>query len=344
MRLWDRWASVAAAALAMSLGAPQIAQAQDRYSDSVQAGDPFANPEADDPFQEPYAEPDAAPEAYAQASEAPAPYAEPVAEPTFEAMSAADPTPFPESAAEEEAARRFSVTVTPRAQTLYFPNLYADKSGDFTVFQAQGATVSIGFTGSPFAITANMLSGHREGVSPDETFFVDQRVNRHDASLQLSYAPPDSNITFIGGVRQFIVKSTERRQLPVTSIDFSGGSYRDEYLVGEAGARIGGRLGAESRSALSAQMTLGVGRAETEEVRVVGTFAGPPRVERFSADGAGGILEAALAYNYFLSDKVSLGARVRSFTLYKGTAGDSGDTSDDISTAVAPELNLSLNF
>ncbi|MBB5685817.1 hypothetical protein [Sphingobium boeckii] len=237
----------------------------------------------------------------------------------------------------EEVPPKWSVTVTPRVQNVFFlPD--ADADGLETLISA-GASVSLRNPDGRFGVTATYLYGKGNG-----TYVFDDsarraryayRGNRRELALLAEYTPSETNVTIIGGYHRFSAKA--RETLIDGGADVEDNDYDFSIDAAEIGLRLASRLGAQSRHAVSAQFSFGLGLGHYKEDETA-TFAGVTRVSQRDTQGIGYIGDIALGYNYFLTDRLTIGTRGRGYVFYVQTKGAYPIF------AIAPELNMSMRF
>lgn len=231
----------------------------------------------------------------------------------------------------------WSVTVTPRVQNVFFlPD--ADADGLETLVSA-GASVSLRNPDGRFGVTATYLYGKGKGIyvfddSARRARYA-YRGNRRELALLAEYTPSETNVTIIGGYHRFSAKA--RETLVQGGADFEDNAYNFSIDAAEIGLRLASRLGAQSRHAVSAQFSFGLGVGHYKEDENA-TLAGVTRTSRRDKNGIGYIGDIALGYNYFLNDRLTIGTRGRGYVFYVQTKGAYPIF------AIAPELNMSMRF
>ena len=232
---------------------------------------------------------------------------------------------------------KWSVTITPRAQNLFFlPDTDAD---GLETLVSTGASVSLRNPDGRFGITATYLYGKGSGTY---VFYdnarradYDYRGNRRELALLAEYTPSETNVTIIGGYHRFSAKA--RETLLDGGADFENNRYNFSINAAEIGLRLASRLGAQSRHAVSAQFSFGVGLGNYKEDENA-TLAGVTRISKRDKNGFGYIGDIALGYNYFLNQRLTIGTRGRGYVFYVDTKGSYPIF------AIAPELNMSMRF
>lgn len=251
--------------------------------------------------------------------------------------SAAAPLFAQEGDANGDAARRWSLTVTPRVQQLFFlPDADADGLETLT---SVGASVSLRRPDGRVGITATVLGGKGSGTydfttGPRKGQFG-YRGSRREAALLGEYTAAESNVTLLGGYHGFGAKA--REQLLNGGTDSEANRYRFSIDAAEIGLRLSSRLSAESRHAVSAQFSMGLGHGRFTE-NEASNIGGVVRTSIRDKTGIGYIGDIALGYNYFLTDKISVGGRGRGYVFYVDTKGSYPIF------AVTPEFNVSFRF
>ncbi|WP_380874199.1 hypothetical protein ACFB49_46390 [Sphingomonas sp. DBB INV C78] len=239
--------------------------------------------------------------------------------------------------AQDEAAEKWSVTITPRYQQLFF-----DASGGegdaITSMPTYGGSVAVRTPDTRWGVMATYLTGDKKG---DYEYDNGPSVYKFDAereeySLTGEYTPSETGITLLFGYRHFKAGADEvlTNPLPGNS-ETNSNTYKID--AAEIGFRLSSRLGVESSQSLSAQFTVGIGggKLNRSEVEVFGTGTNSD-IRKDSGTGYTG--EMAIGYNIFLTNNLSLGARARAYIFYV-------DVSDaDPIFALAPEANLSFRF
>jgi hypothetical protein len=255
----------------------------------------------------------------------------------FGALIPATPA-LAQSADDYEASGRWSFTVTPRYQKLFFlPSIDADGLESMDTW---GASVAARAPDGRFGLMATYLRSRGSGVyTYDDDFFsgdYDYRARRNELAITGEYTPSEANVTLLAGYHRFSAGNDERL-LTVAPGDSEVGSYRVSIDAAEIGVRFNSALGANSRHSLSAQFSLGIGPGRYRSA-VTETFGGATTVTNIDDKGTGYMGDIALGYNVFLTNHIALGTRVRGYVYYVDAQG-----SDPI-FAVAPELNLSFRF
>ena len=147
----------------------------------------------------------------------------------------------------EDKSARWSVTVTPRVQQLFFlPD--ADADGLETLTSA-GASVTARSPDGRFGISATALGGKGSGIysfttGPRKGQFS-YKGNRREAALTGEYTPRETNVTLFGGYHSFGAKADEA--LINGGADSEVNAYRFSIDAAEFGLRLSSRLSAESR-------------------------------------------------------------------------------------------------
>lgn len=233
----------------------------------------------------------------------------------------------------EQTNEKWSVTITPRLQKLFF-----DAGGDgLENMNNVGASVSIRNPDQKFGISALYLQGTGKGdydFSPTSNYRY--KLKRREFALQGEFTPRETGVTFIAGFHNFNIKNNEFLTNPLPG-NSEVNAYQYKISVAEVGVRLASRLGANSPHSLSAQFMGGIGRgrAKFNEVEV---FNGFTNSFTLNDKGSGYYGEVALGYNVFLSRHISLGARARGYVFDIDVAGAK------TVYALAPELNFSFRF
>lgn len=227
----------------------------------------------------------------------------------------------------------WSVTITPRYQKLFF-----DPGGDdLENMDNLGGSITLRNPDQRFGLTAMYFGGTGKGnydFSP--TLNYRYKLKRREFAFTGEITPRETGVTFLGGLRHFNVRQNEFLTNPGPG-NSEVNNYRFKLTVAEFGVRLASRLGANSRHSISAQFSGGIGggRARVNENEVFGGFVN----SNVSNDkGTAYYGEAALGYNVFLTDNISLGARARGYVF------DIDATGGDTVFALAPELNFSVRF
>jgi hypothetical protein len=254
----------------------------------------------------------------------------------FLAWAAATGCTLPACAKEEEKPH-WSVTVTPRLQYLLFlPDAEADGLETLT---SGGLTVTIRNPDKRFAVSATGLYGKGSGTfdfhNETRRGAFDYSGDRREISLLAEFTSPETGVTVLGGYHHFGAKADET--LINGGADFEVNSYRFAIDAAEIGLRIGSRIGAGSRHAVTAQasMGVGVGHYKANEDRSIG---GMRRTVVRDDTGIGYIGDVAFGYNYFINNRMTIGGRARGYVFYVQSKGSYPIF------AVTPELNASYRF
>ncbi len=238
---------------------------------------------------------------------------------------------------EEEAPSKWRVTVTPRLQYLLFlPD--ADADGLEGLVSA-GASVALRSPDGRLGITATYLFGRGSGTygfhtGPRSGSFA-YRGNRREFALLGELNPEETNVTLIGGYHRFTARA--RESLLNGGADHETNDFHFAIDAAELGLRLASRLTAQSRHAVSAQFSAGVGLGHfrANEDSLIGGVA---RTRLRDENAIGYLGDIALGYNYFLTDRLTVGARGRGYLFYVEATGSYPIF------AVTPELNFSFRF
>jgi hypothetical protein len=246
-------------------------------------------------------------------------------------------TAAPDALPAGEAPARWRVTVTPRIQYLLFlPDQDADGLEGLV---SAGASIAARSPDGRIGITATYLFGRGSGTyhfhtGPRSGSF-EYRGNRREMALLGEFTPAETNVTLIGGYHRFTAKA--REALLNGGADHEANDYHFAIDAAELGLRLASRLTAQSRHAVSAQFSAGVGLGHyrANEDSLIGGVA---RTRVRDQDAVGYIGDIALGYNYFLTDRLTVGARGRGYLFYVQAIGSYPIF------AVTPELNFSFRF
>lgn len=242
---------------------------------------------------------------------------------------------FAEEAPEKQ--RDWSITISPRVQQLLFlPDADADGLESLTSI---GASVAVRNQDGRYGLVLTALGGKGSGTysfhTGTRTGQFAYRGLRREFSALGEYSPSETNVTIIAGYHSFAAKADESLINSVT--DSETNSYRFSIDAAEVGLRLSSRLSAQSRHAVSAQFSAGIGQGhfkENENSSVGGTARSSVR----NKSGFGYVGDAAFGYNYFLTKNLTIGGRGRAYLFYVQTKGSYPIF------AVTPELNMSFRF
>jgi hypothetical protein len=232
---------------------------------------------------------------------------------------------------------RWRITVTPRLQYLLFlPNANADALEGLV---SAGASIAARSPDGRLGITATYLYGRGSGTynfhdgARSGTF--DYAGNRREMALLGELNPAETNVTLIAGYHRFSARA--REALLNGGADHEVNDYHFSIDAAEFGLRLASRLTAQSRHAVSAQFSAGIGSGHfrANEDRLL---AGVPRIRHRDESGFGYIGDIALGYNYFLTDRLTIGTRGRGYLFYVQAQGAYPIF------AVTPEINFSFRF
>jgi hypothetical protein len=235
---------------------------------------------------------------------------------------------------------RWSVTVTPRYQKLFFlPGLESD---GLESMDSWGASVAVRSPDSRFGVMATYMRGRGSGTyTYDDGFFSGDyayRARRDELAITGEFTPSEANVTLMAGYHRFTARNDETLLNPAPG-DSEVGAYRFSIDAAEIGLRLNSRLGANSRHSISAQFALGVGPGRAR-VNVREVFGGVETLTVESDSGTGYMGDIALGYNVFITDNVAIGTRIRGYVFYIDADIDEVDPI----FAFAPELNLTFRF
>lgn len=240
--------------------------------------------------------------------------------------------------AEDTVAQRWSFTITPRYQKLFFlPDIEADGLESMDTWGISGAARS---PDGRFGVMATYMRGRGSGVyTYDDGIFegdYNYRARRDEIAITGEYTPSEANVTLMVGYHRLSAGNNEELIDPSPGRG-EVGRLRFSVDAVEVGVRFNSRLGANSRHSLSAQFAIGIGPGRVRST-VTEIFGGTPTTTTIRENGTGYVGDIALGYNVFLTDQIAVGTRVRGYVYYVDT-----DNSDPI-FAVAPELNLTFRF
>ena len=234
---------------------------------------------------------------------------------------------------------RWSFTVTPRYQKLFFlPSFEADGLESMDSF---GVSVAARSPGSRFGIMGTYMRGSGSGVytfdDDDFTGDYDYEADREEVALTGEYMPAETNVALLAGYHRFVAEENEVLLNPASPDDFEENESRFSVDAFELGVRLTSALGANSRHSISAQFTAGIGRG-SYRAQLNERFEGETTVTTIRESGTGYIGDVALGYNVFLTNNLAFGVRARGYVWYVDVDGV------DPIFAVAPEANFSLRF
>lgn len=258
--------------------------------------------------------------------------------PLIVAMLAGATPAFAQAEAETAGSDRWTVTVTPRYQKLFFlPDFEADGLESMDTW---GGSVAARSPDGRFGVMATYMRGRGSGVyTYDDGIFsgdYNYRARRNEFAVMGEFTPSEANVTLLAGYHRLSAGNDETLRDPGPGRG-EVGSLRFSVDAAEIGVRFNSRLGANSRHSLSAQFSLGVGPGRVRST-VTETFGGTTTVTNLRESGTGYVGDIALGYNVFLTNHIAVGTRVRGYVYYVDVEG-----SDPI-FAVAPELNLTFRF
>ncbi|NNM77440.1 hypothetical protein HJG53_11035 [Sphingomonas sp. ID1715] len=241
--------------------------------------------------------------------------------------------------AQDDDGGRWSVTVTPRYQQLFFSP--SPENGEVKSIPTYGGSIAVRNPDGRFGVMGTFMTGKKNNGFynyEDDGFSGRYRFNvkREEYALTFEYTPSETGVSLLAGYHNFLARENEARvDAPVGDSEVN--SYRYKIGAAEAGFRLSSRLGANSRQSLSAQFLVGVGsgRYRVNEKEVIG---GQTSTNVGSRKGTGYLGDIAIGYNIFLTDNISLGARARGYVFFVDAKG-----ADPI-FAAAPEANLSVRF
>ena len=245
-----------------------------------------------------------------------------------------------EAADDAAVSNRWSVTVTPRYQKLFFlPGLESDGLESMDSF---GASIGVRSPDARFGVMATYMRGTGSGTytydDGDFTGDYDYRARREEFALTGEFTPSEANVTLLGGYHRFEASNEETLLNPFPG-DSEVGSYNFSIDAAEIGLRLNSRLGANSRHSISAQFLVGVGPGNAR-VNIAEVSGGDTTVTAERDSGTGYVGDIALGYNVFLTDNIAIGTRIRGYVWYV----DADIEEVDPIFAFAPELNFSIRF
>ena len=241
--------------------------------------------------------------------------------------------------AQDDESSRWSVTVTPRYQQLFFSP--SPENGELKSLPTYGGSVALRNPDGRFGVMATFMTGKKKNGFynyDDDNFSGRYRFNakRREYALTLEYTPSETGVSLLAGYHNFLARENEAR-VDAAPGDSEVNSYKYKISAAEAGFRLSSRLGANSRQSLSAQFLVGIGsgryRVNEEEV-----LAGQTSTNVGNRKGTGYLGDIAIGYNIFVTDNISLGARARGYVFFV----DAKDA--DPIFAAAPEANISIRF
>jgi hypothetical protein len=233
------------------------------------------------------------------------------------------------------------LAVTPRFQALYFiPHLGQLGTQFANVMPSYGVSWALQKPGSSFSFSGAYFYGQAHISYIDRQITgseMDYSATRSDLLGYVEYMPNQSNVTFLAGLR-YVHMPFYEKSLPSYPFTFVS-KYELTMTTFEVGVRIAARTGLDSKHALSAQATVGVGLGNYEEHT---TGLTPIAISGNLAETA----EFALGYTYLWTESFSLGARVRAFLFKIDAEGGRPPNmfGERVGAAFGPEINATYRF
>jgi hypothetical protein len=247
--------------------------------------------------------------------------------------------------ADVETNDRWSVTITPRLQQLYFkPSFETD---DLEAMTSYGLSVALRSPGSGFGIMGTFMTGEADGdysidnsdpIGGPSTLNYAYNATREEYQLTGEFTPRNTNFTLLAGYHRFTAGATESLQNPAPG-NTENNVVNLSIDAFELGMRLSSALGEGSRHSVSAQFLFGVGSGKYEAT-FQEKFGGVTTTTTFDEDATGYMADVAIGYNFFITDNIAIGARARGYAFYVDADADENDPI----IALAPELNFSFRF
>lgn len=259
---------------------------------------------------------------------------------TICAVAGAAATSLVTAAAPATAQDGWNITVSPRSQYIFLPGVFdGNDEIDTSGYSSYGGTLSVRRGRGRLGLEVTGLFASSDGDlenqnAPGGFSQYDYETQRFETSGHIVYRPEGaSNIAFLTGLRVVDYESsvfTDNQVNNEYSLD-------NQLILGEVGLRMTALAAPGSRHAFVTNALLGAGVGTVDEASETNSIDG--RVFDDERNALALNVEFAVGYNFVVSQKATIGARLRGVVGGVDIFGEG-----DISQAFGPEVNVSYRF